>query len=179
MGIHIRAENSSDQDVAALSVYCTTDCRIPGNLAWRPTIFTLRTVLAPWDQLWNSGLSLYKTGVRKEATTSGETTLSTSSGGKKVIALVTFTLNPKRSIPDGFFEELKKQGNGWAHYFDEIWAISTMETPDQLYERLRRHLNILEKGGDYLLVATITDDYSGWMPQDFWTWLQEERDKGY
>ena len=96
-----------------------------------------------------------------------------------MIALVAFTLKPKRAIPDGFLEELKKPGNGWAHYFDEVWAISTMETPEQVYERLSKHLNILEEGGDLLLVIRVTDSYRGWMPKQFWEWLQKERNNSY
>ena len=96
-----------------------------------------------------------------------------------MIALVAFTLQPRRAIPDGFLEELKRPGHGWAHYFDEVWAISTMETPMQLHERLSKHLNMPEGGNDYLLITRMTHDYYGWMPQDFWVWLQNERAKGY
>lgn len=60
-----------------------------------------------------------------------------------------------------------KRSDGWAHPLESTWLISTSETADQLYVRLRQRMD----ANDYILVMRVTQPSNGWLPQDQWNWI--------
>ena len=63
------------------------------------------------------------------------------------LILITYDLSRgSREDYDDLYEELKRDG-GWWHYLESTWILSTDETPAEVSERLRTHLD----RGDRLL----------------------------
>ena len=56
---------------------------------------------------------------------------------------------------------------GWWHFLKSSWLISTNETPDQLWNRISRHVD----KSDFVLIMEVTNRKSGWLPQDAWDWI--------
>ena len=86
-----------------------------------------------------------------------------------MVYLVAFNLRNRRHKYDMFFDALLAS-KGWFNFFDNAWLISTIETSQQLAERLNGYLTV----GDYLLVMRVTSDYFGWLPQEALDWLETE-----
>ena len=80
---------------------------------------------------------------------------------------VSYDLKKQGQDYNGLIKELKNSPEYW-HYLGSTWLISTTETADQLWSRLAKHID----GNDYALIMHVTRDYSGWLPQDAWTWIQ-------
>ncbi|HAT3956512.1 TPA: hypothetical protein I9Y43_005207 [Kluyvera ascorbata] len=79
---------------------------------------------------------------------------------------VSYDLNKAGQNYNALYEELKGS-NGWWHYLDSTWLISSNETATQLSDRLRKHLD----SNDNLLVIGVTNDYAGWLSQEAWDWI--------
>ena len=92
--------------------------------------------------------------------------------GVTMVYLVAFNLRKRRHNYDMFFATL--QVDNWFNFFDNAWLISTDKTGQQLADRLNMYITT----EDYLLVIRVTADYHGWLPQEAWDWLKEERDSG-
>jgi hypothetical protein len=67
----------------------------------------------------------------------------------------------------GLFEQLKASSRWW-HYIDSTWLIATEENAEQLYNRLRPHL---DKEEDSILVIEAGADREGWLPKKAWEWI--------
>jgi hypothetical protein len=83
-----------------------------------------------------------------------------------VILIVTHDLTNGKNYAS-LFEAIKLQGDWW-HYMASTWIISTMYSPEQVYNNLCGH--ILKS--DRLFVGTLTRGYEGWLAQDAWDWLK-------
>lgn len=81
---------------------------------------------------------------------------------------VSYDLNKAGQDYNGLYEELKKSPGYW-HHLDSTWLISTNETATQLFQRLKPCID----DNDTMLVIKVTNEYSGWLPQDAWDWLKK------
>ncbi len=60
-----------------------------------------------------------------------------------------------------------QQSSRWWHYLESTWLISTNESPQQLWERIRPTI----QARDFLLIIEVRDNISGWLPKDAWEWI--------
>lgn len=79
---------------------------------------------------------------------------------------VSYDLNKPGQNYDNLIKELKRS-HSWWHYLDSTWLIKTNESASQLSTRIRKHLD----NNDNVLVIRVTKDYSGWLPQKAWDWI--------
>lgn len=82
--------------------------------------------------------------------------------------IVSYDLKKPGKDYKGLYEELKKSPKWW-HYLESTWLIHTNETADQLFDRLRSHID----ENDYVLVTEVTRNRSGWLPRKAWDWFGE------
>lgn len=83
-----------------------------------------------------------------------------------MIHLITYDLNKPGQDYSSLFEAIKNVG-AWWHYLDSTWLVDTALSTSQVSERLRARID----ENDHLLVIRVTRDYSGWLPQEGWDWL--------
>ena len=92
-----------------------------------------------------------------------------------MIYVVTYTLQPwfLRDTTN-IARELRRLPN-WSHWINNTWLISTYETADGLYERIRDHFLTTDR----LLIAPFDADggYAGWLPKEAWDWIEENKYK--
>lgn len=80
--------------------------------------------------------------------------------------LVTYDLN-NESVRPNIVAEVKK--TSWAKLSESSYAISTSETPDEVYARFLRLLD----GDDSFYAITLDRPYSGQGPETVNSWLAE------
>ena len=76
--------------------------------------------------------------------------------------------------PDNYsylFDELEKT-RGWWHYIDAVWLLSTNESANEIYERLKPYLD----DDINLFVTEIGNDHQGWLPDKAWKWIRKHVD---
>ncbi len=61
----------------------------------------------------------------------------------------------------------------WWHYLGSTWLVDTTLTADAIWNRLA---NRVDKN-DFFLIIKISREYSGWLPEDAWKWLNERQFK--
>ena len=82
--------------------------------------------------------------------------------------LITYDLNvPGRDYTD-FYEEIKRSGKWW-HYLDSFWIVITDESPQQIWDRVGKHID----NNDFMLVMEVRDNVQGWLPKDAWDWIHQ------
>lgn len=158
---------------------CSFDCFGSSCLAsWRSSLFTLRALPGTWKALRKRKTTTAESGDRDSrtkgepigiATAARETNLGKT--GVTMIYVVSYTLRPKR---DATIVILTLQASsGWCHYLDDTWLISTNETPQQLYERVRMAFLT----SDSFLIAPFDRyaGYAGWLPKEAWDWIEQHR----
>ena len=84
------------------------------------------------------------------------------------VYIVSYQLGSKKSHV-GLFEQLEASP-AWWHYLDSTWLIATQENANQLYRRLKPHL---DKPGDNILVIQAGADRQGWLPKKAWEWIDQ------
>ena len=89
----------------------------------------------------------------------------------KRILLITYDLKTT-SDRKSFQEAIKETCPSWWHYLRNTWLVHTDKTPQELYELLLQHID-QEKGGHFL-VAEITSNNQGWLPQKAWNWINSK-----
>jgi CRISPR-associated endonuclease Cas2 len=84
------------------------------------------------------------------------------------ILLVTYDLNEERKKRGDYTELLKEiKKHAWARLSESSYAIETLETPKQIYDKLKRHTD----SNDYLLVITLTRPWHGLQSRAVLDWL--------
>lgn len=63
--------------------------------------------------------------------------------------------------------EAIKHGTKWWHYLESTWIVITNESPQQVWDRLARHVD----KNDRLLIIEARDNVQGWLPKDAWDWI--------
>jgi hypothetical protein len=86
-----------------------------------------------------------------------------------VALLVSYDLRGPGQDYSGLIKELKRKPPWW-HHLKSTWIVSTDETPDQLYERLKEHLD----KNDRILIIEITESASrqGLLSKRAWDWIR-------
>lgn len=82
------------------------------------------------------------------------------------VFLLTYDLNRPGQDYDGLIDELKRT-NQWWHYLKSTWLLYTTETSDQLWNRVRPHVD----DSDRVLICPVTQPARGWLPQEAWDWI--------
>lgn len=83
------------------------------------------------------------------------------------VFIVTYDLN-KETVRPKIVDEIKKS-DGWAKLSESSYAVSTGETPHEVYQRM---LPFLDKN-DSLFVITLSEPYYGQGTQDVIDWLAQ------
>lgn len=83
------------------------------------------------------------------------------------VYIVTYDLN-KETVRPKITEEVKASPR-WAMLSESSYAISTTETPDQVYSRFTKYLD----GNDTLYVITLRRPYTGRGPKEVNDWLEK------
>jgi hypothetical protein len=68
----------------------------------------------------------------------------------------------------GLYEAIKASGKWW-HYLQSTWLVTTNETPTQIWERLRLHVDT----NDFVLIIEVKHNVMGWLPADAWKWIDD------
>ena len=92
-------------------------------------------------------------------------------GGIMSVYCVSYDLNKAGQNYANLYEELKNSQSWW-HYLDSTWLISTPETAEQLFQRMKPHID----NNDSMLVIGVTSARSGWLTNDAWEWLTKHLD---
>ena len=71
----------------------------------------------------------------------------------------------------GLFDVLKGLKHWW-HYLESTWLVVFDGTPEQLWERLKPHV----QPADHLLVIGVTPESTGWLPEKAWNWIEQNVD---
>lgn len=81
--------------------------------------------------------------------------------------VVSYELRKKKNYI-GLYEQLKAS-SGWWHYIDSTWLVATEESANELYNRLKPHLD----QEDSILIIQAATDMQGWLPKDAWKWIHQ------
>lgn len=73
---------------------------------------------------------------------------------------------------DALHEAIKGCG-AWWHYLGSTWLIDTSLNAKGVWDRLSPHVD----NNDNMLIVGITRDYSGWLPQAAWDWINQRAHK--
>ena len=80
-----------------------------------------------------------------------------------MVYVVSYDLRKPGQDYKGLFDELEASPSWW-HYLESTWLIATSESANELYNRLRKHLD----GGDSILIIQAGTDMQGWLPKKAW-----------
>jgi hypothetical protein len=86
------------------------------------------------------------------------------------VRLVTYDLNNERKARDGYaglLKEIKKYP--WARLSESSYAISTAESPKEVYDKLKPHTD----SDDDLMVITLTAPWWGKRTKEVYEWLRQ------
>lgn len=81
---------------------------------------------------------------------------------------ITYDLKAPNRDYDGLYKEIKNTFKWW-HYLESTWIVIANETPNQIWNRLRSHVD----KNDYLLIIEVRDNVQGWLPEEAWKWIHE------
>jgi len=84
----------------------------------------------------------------------------------KKVYNVSYDLNKAGKDYKGLHDELKST-SGYFHLLDSTWLLHTSESANQIWERLKKHVD----SDDRILVAQITSNKQGWLSKTAWEWL--------
>ena len=90
-----------------------------------------------------------------------------------MIYAINYDLKKPGQNYDDLYSAIKNCGVRWWHYLDSTWLVETNLTADQIWNKLTPHTD----QNDNVLVIKVTKDYSGWLPQIAWDWLNEHMAK--
>lgn len=90
--------------------------------------------------------------------------------GNTVIYAINYDLKQPGQDYDALYSAIKSCG-GWWHYLGSTWLVDTALTAEGIWQRLSPHVD----KNDLVLVIGVTRDYSGWLPQKAWAWINQRR----
>lgn len=79
---------------------------------------------------------------------------------------ITYDLKAPGRDYSGMYKAIKSTGTWW-HYLESTWLVATDESPSQIGEKLRRHID----QNDRLLIIEIRNNKDGWLSKDAWDWI--------
>ena len=86
------------------------------------------------------------------------------------LLLITYEHKTEGKDYTSFFEEIKKNSNGWWHYLDKTWVSNTTLSADAFARKLFPY--ITQK--DRLMIFKLQEDYQGWLPEEAWKWFDDK-----
>jgi hypothetical protein len=81
---------------------------------------------------------------------------------------VNYDLNKPGQDYSGLLGELRASP-GYLHLLKSGWIIGTHETPDQVWERLAKHID----KGDRFLIIQVVNYRQGWLTKEQWQWIDK------
>ena len=90
-----------------------------------------------------------------------------------MIFTITYDISDSKLDHSGFFNAIKSLGP-WMRYIETSWLLSTsrFDNAEGILDFIRPHMDEAE---DYILVAELTTNYNGWLPDDAWKWIRDQR----
>jgi hypothetical protein len=89
-----------------------------------------------------------------------------------LIYAINYDLNKPGQNYEKLYEAIKACG-AWWHYLGSTWLIDTTLDSKGIWNKLSPHVD----KNDSVLVIGVTRDYSGWLPQDAWDWMNSRTGK--
>ncbi len=88
-----------------------------------------------------------------------------------MLYLVTYDLNKEDKDYDGVTKTLESYPTH-NHCQKSVWLIATKETANQISAKVQPHID----KDDRLIVVKWGDDHQGWMPENVWNWIRDNKD---
>ena len=82
---------------------------------------------------------------------------------------ISYDLNKPCQDYEELYEAIKELGSWW-HYLDSTWLVSTNLNASQIFSKLKEHID----ANDNILVISVGNDYSGWLPKKAWEWIKDK-----
>lgn len=89
-----------------------------------------------------------------------------------MIYAINYDLNKPGQDYENLYEAIKACG-AWWHYLGSTWLVDTTLDANGIWNKLSPHVD----KNDSVLVIGVTRDYSGWLPQDAWDWMNSRTGK--
>jgi len=89
-----------------------------------------------------------------------------------MIYAINYDLKTPGQSYSNLHEAIKSCG-AWWHHLGSTWLVDTSLDAKAIWERLAPHVD----KNDLVLVIGVRRDYSGWLPQDGWDWLNSRSSK--
>ena len=87
-----------------------------------------------------------------------------------MIYAVNYDLKKPGQNYNPLYEAIKSCG-AWWHHLGSTWLVDTTLSADGIWNTLAPHVD----KNDSFLVIGVTHDYSGWLPQQAWDWINQRR----
>ena len=84
------------------------------------------------------------------------------------VYLITYDLKKSGKDYKGLYNAIKGNEKWW-HYLENAWLIATEESPASVQSSLLPHID----DNDNLLIIQVKRNYSGWLQQKAWDWMNE------
>lgn len=91
---------------------------------------------------------------------------------RTMIYAINYDLKRPGQNYDALYAAIKGCGDTW-HYLGSTWLVDTTLDATGIWNRLVPHVD----KNDFFLVIGVTRNYSGWLPQDAWNWLNARTGK--
>jgi hypothetical protein len=85
------------------------------------------------------------------------------------VLLITYELKTVGKDYTTFFEQIKKNSDGWWHYLEGSWMSNTRMSAEGFAKSLFPYMT----QSDYLLVIKVDKEFQGWLPNEAWDWLNQ------
>ena len=85
-----------------------------------------------------------------------------------MVYLVTYDLKRPGQEYTRLHEAIEALGIWW-HYLESTWLVDTSLGASGVWEHLKRTID----RNDSLLIIAVSRDYSGWLTEDAWQWIQQ------
>lgn len=96
--------------------------------------------------------------------------IGTTTSARRWGATMIYAINYDLKRPGQNYQELYaaiKDCGDWWHYLGSTWLIDTSLTSAALWTRLAPHVD----QNDLVLVIGVSRDFTGWLPQEAWDWI--------
>lgn len=92
--------------------------------------------------------------------------LAESKEGDIIVYLIGYDLRKPGKNYEDLYTAIKDLGEWW-HYLDSTWLVDTNLDSTQIFNKLHSCID----NNDSILVIKVTKDYSGWLSEKAWAWL--------
>tara|TARA_R100000789_G_scaffold22040_2_gene24742 strand:+ start:2124 stop:2402 length:279 start_codon:yes stop_codon:yes gene_type:complete len=89
-----------------------------------------------------------------------------------MIYAINYDLNKPGQDYTGLYEAIRNCGEWW-HFLDSHWLVDTTLSANEIWSNLSSKID----KNDCVLVVGVARDFSGWLPQNAWDWINARTDK--